>query len=230
MSKAKNGTATEGQAVIRILIADDHAVVRDGLRMLLEAAPDMAVVGEAEDGQVALARTGELRPDILLLDLTMPNTGGLEVLRKIRESSPQTQVVVLTMHDDQGYLREALAAGASGYVLKRAAHADLLEAIRIVHRGGTYLHPAHTKLLVESVVGRHGAQAPSQLAPALSPREKEILRLTALGYTSQQAATMLYLSVKTVETYRARMMAKLGLQNRAELVRYAMRQGLLKEE
>jgi two-component system response regulator NreC len=137
---------------------------------------------------------------------------------------------MLTMHDDEGYLREALAAGSSGYVLKRAADIELLSAIRAVYRGGTYLHAVHTKVLFEDGTGKQRPQAADEPESPLSPREEEVLRLVALGYTNQQAADMLYLSVKTVETYRARLMAKLGLRNRAELVRYALQRGLLEEE
>jgi DNA-binding NarL/FixJ family response regulator len=208
---------------------DDHAVLRAGLRLLLDAEPDMEVVGEAGDGAEALAHTLELAPDVVLLDVTMPHMGGLEALRRIREASPQTRVLVLTMHDDEGYLREALAAGSSGYVLKRAADIELLSAIRAVHWGGTYLHAEHAGVLFENGADRPRTQAAAEAEPRLSPREDEVLHLVALGYTNQQAADMLHLSVKTVETYRARLMAKLGLRNRAELVRYALRRGLLEE-
>lgn len=214
---------------IRILIADDHAVLRAGLRMLLDAEPDIKVVGEAANGAEALERTQQLIPDIVLLDVTMPNQGGLEVIRQIRDASSQTRVLILTMHDDEGYLREALAAGSSGYVLKRAADIELLTAIRTAYQGGTYLHAAHTRVLFEDKTDQQ-AQVDEGSKPQLSPREEEVLRLVALGYTNQQAADMLYLSIKTVETYRARLMTKLNLPNRAALVRYALQQGLLNEE
>ena len=219
-----------GGPSIRILIVDDHAVLRAGLRMLLDAEPDMEVVGEAGDGAEALDRISELVPDVVLLDLTMPDMDGLEVLRRIRDGSPQTRVLILTMHDDEGYLREALTAGSSGYVLKRAADVELLSAIRAVYRGGTYLHAAHTKVLFEDRTEQQGSQPAEGPVPRLSPREQEVFRLIVLGYTNQQAADRLYLSVKTVETYRARLMAKLGLRNRAELVRYALQRGLLEDE
>ncbi len=212
---------------IRILIVDDHAVLRAGLRMLVDAESDMEVVGEAGDGAEALARTVALAPDVVLLDISMPQLGGLEVLPKIREESADTRVLILTMHDDETYLRKALAAGASGYVLKRAADVELLSAIRAVYGGGTYLHAAHTKVLLQGESNEQRTQASADHEDQLSPREEEILRLIALGYTNQQAADKLYLSVKTVETYRARLMAKLGLQNRAELVRHAMQRGFL---
>jgi len=230
MADDRKNDATSDQPPIRILIVDDHAVLRAGLRMLLEAEPDIEVVGEAGDGAEALKRILELAPDVVLLDVTMPDMDGLEVLRQGRDSSPRTRVLMLTMHDDEGYLREALAAGSSGYVLKRAADIELLSAIRAVHRGGTYLHAAHTKVLFEDRAGQQRTQAPAEPESRLSSREEEILRLVALGHTNQQAADRLYLSVKTVETYRARLMAKLGLRNRAELVRYALQRGLLAEE
>ncbi len=215
---------------IRVLIADDHAVLRAGLRMLLDAEPDIEVVGEARDGAEVLARVRDLRPDVLLLDVAMPRLGGLEALPRIREAAPETRVLMLTMYEDEEYLREALRSGAAGYVLKRAAAGELLSAIRTVYHGGVYLHSEHARRLLEDLVDRHARPEPSEEGPPLSPREREVLRLIALGYTNQQAADMLYLSVKTVETYRARAMAKLGLHSRAELVRYALQQGWLEEE
>jgi DNA-binding NarL/FixJ family response regulator len=224
------GEELEPSSPIRILIADDHAVLRAGLRMLLDAEPDMQVIGEAADGTMALARVHELTPDVVLLDVTMPRMGGLETLRQIQDTSPQTRVLILTMHDDESYLREALAAGAAGYVLKRAADIELLSAIRAVYRGGTYLHAAHTKVLFENRTSQRRPPAVTESEPHLSPREEQVLRLVALGYTSRQAADKLHLSAKTVETYRGRLMVKLNLRNRAELVRYALRRGLLEEE
>ena len=212
---------------IRVLIADDHAVLRAGLRMLLDAEADIEVIGEAGDGAEALAKIQKLAPDVALLDITMPGMGGLEALRKIHEGSTHTRVLILTMHDDEGYLRDALRAGAAGYVLKQAADTELISAIRAVHDGGTYLHPAHTRLLLEGMIDREKAESLRNSASPLSAREEEVLRLVALGHTNQQVADTLYLSVKTVETYRARLMAKLGLQTRADLVRYAMQKGLL---
>ena len=229
VGSSQSGQISRRQS-IRILIVDDHAVLRAGLRMLLNAEPDMVVVGEAEDGTKALEQVLECVPDVVLLDVTMPNMDGLEVLRQIRDRFPQTRVLILTMHDDEGYLREALAAGSSGYVLKRAADIELLSAIRAVFQNGTYLHAAHTKVLFEDGAGQQRIPASEEPEPRLSPREEEVLRLVALGYTNQQAADMLYLSVKTVETYRGRLMAKLGVRNRAELVRYALQRGMLEEE
>jgi two-component system response regulator NreC len=230
MEDQERNDQLEGNQPIRILIADDHAVLRAGLRLLLDAEPDMEVVGEAGNGIEALRRARELRPDILLLDVTMPQMGGLDVLRELRDTLPGTRVLVLTMHDDEGYLREVLAAGGAGYVLKRAADVELLTAIRAIQQGGTYLHAAHTKVLFEDATDQPPPETEERLEDRLSPREIQILRLTALGYTSREAADKLHLSPKTVDTYRARVMAKLELDSRIDLVRYALEKGLLEEE
>ena len=224
---------------IRVLLADDHAVLRAGLRMLLDAQPDMAVVGEAGNAEQVAALDADLRPDVVLMDLTLParpgalNTApsGLEAIRHIKARRPEARVLALTMHDDEGYLRAVLAAGGAGYVLKRAADTELLSAIRAVWQGGAYLHPEHARLLL-------GATPPTPPSPGaadatyelLSPREQQVLRLIALGHTNQQVADRLGLSVKTVETYKSRLMTKLGLAGRAALVRYALQQGLLEQQ
>jgi len=216
---------------IRLLLADDHAVLRAGLRALLQAEPDMEIVAEAEDGQQALHKAHETEPDVVLMDLAMPKVGGLPATRRLKEELPEVKVLVLTMYDDETYLRETLEAGASGYVLKRAVDTELLSAIRAVHRGEVFLYPSLTRVLVEELMrkgkGRKKERAGYDL---LSQRERQVLMLVAQGYTNQQIADNLFLSVKTVETYRARMMEKLGLRNRAELVRYALRHGLLSAE
>lgn len=230
MAASRNGDTDTAESAIHIVIVDDHAVLRAGLRLLLDAEPDMMVVGEAGDGTEALARIRDLAPDIALLDLTMPGMAGLDVLRQIRQSCAHTRVLILTMHDDESYLREALSAGCSGYVLKRAADIELLSAIRAVHRGGTYLHAAHTRVLFEQRTNRTIGRTRARPEAHLSSREQQVLQLIALGHTNQQAADKLYLSVKTVETYRARLMAKLGLHHRADLVRYALERQMLNGE
>lgn len=214
---------------IRVLIADDHAVLRAGLRMLLDAQPDMAVVGEAGDGREAIDRASALQPDVILLDLTMPNLGGLAALPQLRDAAPQARVLILTMHDDESYLRQVLAAGAAGYVLKKAADTELLSAIRVVHRGDVYLYPSLTRTLLDSLLGREAKATTPSRDPeeTLSEREQAVLRLVALGHTNQEIADKLFLSVKTVETYRARAMDKLGLRSRAALVRFAVEHGWL---
>jgi two-component system response regulator NreC len=212
---------------IRILIADDHAVLRAGLRMLIAAQPDMEVVAEAADGQEALRKAVETRPDVVIMDLTMPGSGGIQAIERIRQEVAGTRVLVLTMHDVPAYLRSALAAGASGYVVKRAADAELLSAIRNVHRGRTVLDPTLAVMLVRGGLRKSETPAPPRgSADLLSPREREVLELVAQGYTNQQMADRLGLSVKTVETYRSRLVEKLGLQSRADLVRYALDSGL----
>jgi DNA-binding NarL/FixJ family response regulator len=210
---------------IRILIADDHAVLRTGLRMLIGSQRDLEVVGEASDGDEAVRKAAALRPDVALVDISMPGSGGIKAIERIRQATPATRVLVLTMHDVPAYLRAALAAGAAGYVVKRAADSDLLAAIREVHRGRTVLDPALAARVVQGGLRRRGTAGPSPTAP-LSQREQEVLELVAQGYTNQQIADHLGLSVKTVETYRARLVEKLGLQSRAELVRYALDSGL----
>ncbi len=211
----------------RILLADDHSVLRAGLKMLLNAQDDMVVVGEATNGQEALAAAHRYAPDVLLLDLTMPQTDGFEVLRQLRRERPDVRVLILTMHEEEGYLRRALEAGAAGYCPKSAADAELLAAIRAVMRGNVYIHPSHTKILLDKMLPT--ANQTSTASAELSERESAVLKLVALGHTNQEIAEQLALSVKTVESYRARGMEKLGLTSRAALVRYALQRGWMKE-
>ena len=221
---------------IRVLIVDDHAILRSGLRMLLDAQSDIVVVGEAETAEQAVALDAELKPDVVLMDLTLPSLpgspatapSGLEAIHRIKAGRPEARVLALTMHDDEGYLRAVLEAGGAGYVLKRAADSELLSAIRAVWQGGTYLHPEHARLLLGGTPAAEPAVDDSY--EQLSPREQQVLRLIAQGHTSQQVADMLGLSVKTVETYKSRLMAKLDLAGRAALVRYALRRGLMDEQ
>jgi two-component system, NarL family, response regulator NreC len=210
---------------IRVLLADDHAVLRSGLKLLLNGRSDMTVVGEAADGVVLLDLIQETNPDIILLDLTMPRLGGLDVLPLLRQRAPQARVLILTMHDDESYLRQALAAGASGYVLKQAADVELISAIQAVKRGDVYVHSAMTRALLDEVVPNQavgsGDEALDRWA-SLSDREQDVLRMVALGHTNREIGDALSLSVKTIDTYRARGMEKLGLSSRAALVRFAL--------
>jgi two-component system response regulator NreC len=212
---------------IRVLIADDHAVLRAGLRVLIGAQADMEVVAEAADGDEALRKTVETRPDVALVDITMPGRGGIQAIERIRQGCPATRVLVLTMHDVPAYLRSALAAGAAGYVVKRAADSELISAIRGVHRGRTVLDSSLAVMVVQGAIAKRvGGGQPVGSASLLSPREREVLDLVAQGYTNQQIADRLGLSIKTVETYRSRLVEKLGLRSRADLVRYAVDSGL----
>jgi DNA-binding NarL/FixJ family response regulator len=217
-------------AKIRVLIVDDHAIVRAGLRLLINNQPDMEVVGEAADGHEALRQAREANPDVLTLDLTMPGGGGLNALERLRQACPQTRVLVLTMHEDPSYLRAALAAGATGYVAKSAVDSDLHAAIRSVAQGRTFVTMNLSERGTHQVLadwGTRTASAPRAPVQLLSPREQEVLKLLAQGYTNQEVGTRLCLSVKTIETYRARIMDKLGLRSRADLTRYALEMDLL---
>jgi two-component system, NarL family, response regulator NreC len=210
---------------IRILIADDHALVRAGLRAMVDAEPDLEVVGEAGDAAETLRLATVLQPDLVLLDITMPQQSGIVTAQQLKEAHPSLVVVFLTMHEDEGLLHEALRAGAAGYVIKRAEAAELLQAIRAASRGDIYVHPAMTRgLLRQPVTPRQGRGTP---APALTPRELEVLRLLARGNTNRQIAGLLGLSVRTVESHRANLMGKLALVSRVELVDYAEEHGLV---
>ncbi len=215
---------------IRVLLADDHAVLRAGLRLMLSGQAGLEIVGEAATGAETIALAEHLQPDIILLDLSMPALGGLEALPVLRRVAPRARVLVLTMHDDPHYLRQALHRGASGYVLKKAADTELLAAVRAVLRGEIYVHPALTRSLVEDLLPDAPAASNASAWEALSDREQDVLRRVALGYTSAEIAEQLNLSAKTVETYRARGMEKLGLRNRAALVRFALHHGLVTPE
>jgi two-component system response regulator NreC len=213
---------------IRILIVDDHPVVRAGLRTLLSGQPDMEVVGEASDGAAAVEQAVELMPDVVVMDITMEGVGGIEAARDIRRCAPQTKVLILTIHKSVEYLRRALEAGATGYVLKQAADTELAVAIRVVHRGEIFVYPVFTRVLLGDLAQDKDAErSEPDSYDLLSPREKEVLRLVALGYTNRQIADQLFLSIKTVGTYRGRLMTKLDLRSRPALVRYALERGLL---
>jgi two-component system response regulator NreC len=215
---------------IRLLVVDDHPVVRAGLRTLLGAQSDMQVVGEAQDGTSAVAYALELEPDVVVMDIAMDNMNGLEATQKILQQLPQVKVLVLTMHENEEYLRQMLEAGATGYVLKQAVDTELAVAIRAVHRGEVFLYPSFTRVLLSDLVQNQESESSTTNRDGyerLSQREREVLRLVALGYTNRQIADRLFLSVKTVETYRARVMEKLNLRSRSALVRYALSRGLL---
>jgi DNA-binding NarL/FixJ family response regulator len=215
-------------STITILLADDHAVLRAGLRLLINAQADMRVVGEAADGREALDQAARLQPDLVLLDLSMPAASGLEILPAMRRAAPGARVLVLTMHDDESHLRHALRAGAAGYVLKKAADSELLSAIRTAMRGEVYVHPSLTRALVSPLLPP--AMLPADPWADLSEREQAVLILVARGHTAAEIAERLSLSPKTVETYRARGLEKLGLRSRAALVQFALAHNLLRDD
>ena len=214
---------------IRLLVADDHGVLRAGLRSLLNAEPDMEVVGEAADGAEAVRRVQESRPDVVLMDIGMPGTSGLEATRQIRELNLPCKVLILTVHPEEEYLVRVLRAGALGYVRKESADTDLLEAIRTVHKGGAFLYPHAMRTLLTEFVHRAGPDE-LQTYELLSERERQVLLMTAEGLTNQEIGKRLSISSKTVDTYRSRIMDKLNLRRRSELVNLALRLRLLPEE
>jgi two-component system response regulator NreC len=211
--------------VIRLLIVDDHQLVRSGLRRLLEGEEDLTVEDEAGTAADAVRLARLHKPDVILLDVVMPGGSGLDAIPEIREAAPEAKIVALSMQDDPSYVRQAFAAGASGYVLKEAADDDLLAAVHEVAAGGNYVDPQ----LGARLAAADSAAAAASAEDPLSDREREVLRLLALGHTNQEIASQLYLSVRTAETHRARIMQKLGLETRAELVRHAIDRGLLAE-
>lgn len=205
---------------IRVVLADDHQILVDGLRRLIDATPDMRVVATANDAPSALAAVQRELPDVLVLDLSMPAGGGLEVARRVREIGIPTKIVVLTMWAEERYILEAVRLGVAGYVLKRSADRDLIEAIRAVARGEAYLTPVAVRLLLST-------QSGEPESPALSPREREVLRLTARGFSNLEIGERLFVSPKTIDTYRSRIMSKLDIHRRSELVDYALTHGLM---
>jgi two-component system response regulator NreC len=212
---------------IRVLLADDHTLIRAGLRMVVGAQPDLAVVGEASDGREAVAMAEKLKPDVAVMDIGMPSLNGIEAARQIRAALPDTQVVMLSMHSDEGYVLRALKAGAKAYLLKDSAEADLAQAIRAAAAGKSFFSPAVGQVLLQDymrTLQRTGAEDSYEL---LSPREREILQLVAEGKSSKDIANLLTLSVYTVETHRARVMQKLNLRGIPELILYAVRKGII---
>ncbi|BDG61083.1 response regulator [Caldinitratiruptor microaerophilus] len=235
---------------IKVLLVDDHAILREGIRSLLSSAPDIEVVGEAEDGQQAIEKVEQLAPDVVLMDVAMPRMNGIEATRAIKAAHPDLPVLILSMHDSEEYILPILKAGASGYVLKRAAAQELVSALRAAVQGHTILHPDVAKRVMESIgstgggagaAGRAGAGAPGGAAgagrapghPALAPlteREREVLTLIAQGLTNQEIAQRLFISIKTVQAHRANIMEKLDLHDAVELTKFAIKTGLVQLE
>ena len=211
---------------IRVLLADDHTILRDGIRSLIEDEPDMEVIGEAEDGITVVKLADSLKPDVILMDLAMPLLNGLEATRQIRKNQPGAKILILTMHENEEYIRQVLAAGAMGYILKDAAARELLGAIRSVHKGEVVLSPAITRLIVTDYLrwGDLSAQEPSD---GLTDRERQILQLIAEGYTNKQIADILSISIKTVQAHRLNLMKKLDLHDRGELIKYAIQKKII---
>jgi len=215
---------------LRIFLVDDHPIVRKGLKALIVEQSDMEVVGEAGDGETALSQVRELQPDVMILDFTLPDMNGFQVVERVKQICPGINVLVLTIHEASGYLRQMFQVGASGYLLKRTAGEELAQALRIVAAGGAYLDPTLAGRMVSTLVNQGAAKSKSLISGSkLSDREREVLKLIALGYSNKEIASQLDLSAKTIETYKARLIEKLGLSSRSELVRYALNQGWLQD-
>ncbi len=214
---------------IRILLADDHTILRAGLKMMLNAQPDMEVVGEAQDGRQAIQEAQRLQPDIVLMDITMPDINGIEATRQIKRLLPDVRILVLTMHEHDEYVFQALRAGASGYMLKEAADTELITALHVIKSGQFYLSPTAQSVVVGDYLQRVRTGEERDSYSSLTEREREILKLVAEGNTNNQIAERLIISPKTVDTHRTHIMDKLNLHSRAELVKYAMRRGLLED-
>jgi two-component system, NarL family, response regulator NreC len=219
-----------GGAKLRVLLADDHAVLREGLAMLIAGQPDMAVVAQAENGREAVRLACDEHPDVAVLDVSMPEMGGAEAAEAIRERCPDVRVLALTRHADHAYVRRLLHAGASGYVLKKGAADALINAIRVVARGGTYVEPQLAGALLQRTFGRSTAEASGSGGVMLSAREEEVLRSIAWGRSNKEIAAELGLSIKTVESYKAVALEKLQLRNRSDIVRYAVTRGWLSQD
>jgi two-component system response regulator NreC len=214
-----------------VVVADDHAILRAGLRMLINAQADMTVISEAQDGIEAVAAVQRTKPDVAILDVTMPGSGGLDAIKEIVARSRSTRILLLTMHEEPAYLRTALSAGASGYVLKKSVDADLLTAIRAVYKGRTYVDSELAEVLVRDAISPNASDRDGSAARSLlSDRELQVLKLVAEGFSSREVAEQIFVSTKTVETYRSRFAEKLGLKSRAQIVQYALNLGLLSSE
>ncbi len=220
-------SAVQSPSTIRILIAEDHAIVREGIRLILEAEPDFDVVGEAKDGRAAVELAQKLAPDVVIMDISMPQMTGIDATPQIRRLCPNTRVLILTMHEEESYVFQLLRAGASGYVLKRAAAQDLVEAVRSASRGEAFLYPSVARNVVKDYLNRLQYGEGRDRYDGLTDREREILVLVADGLTNAQIAERLRISVKTIQTHRAHIMEKLDLHDRSLLVRYAVRKGLI---
>jgi two-component system response regulator NreC len=228
-SSQAHGQAQRTGTKIRVLLADDHTILRAGLKMMLNAQPDIEVVGEASDGKQAVAEAQRLQPDVILMDITMPDWNGIEATRQVKRLQPDVRVLVLTMHENEEYLFQVLRAGASGYMLKEVADTELISAIRIVNAGSFYLSSSAQSMMVGDYLQRVRTGEERDSYSDLTEREREILKLVAEGYTNNQIAERLFISPKTVDTHRTHIMDKLNLHSRAELVKYAMRRGLLED-
>lgn len=213
---------------LRILVADDHGIVREGLRTLIEAQPDMLVVGEVSDGLAVLPEAEASQPDVVIMDISMPLLNGVRATQQLKAALPSVKVVALSAHEDKSYLRDMLEAGATGYVLKRALGIDLIQAIHVVAAGGVYLDTALAGTVIETLTQPQHTQTPA--SAVLSAREERVVRLIAEGYTTKEIAAHLKVSIKTVDTYKTRAMEKLGLDSRVALVRYALHRGWLQPE
>ena len=214
---------------LRIFLAEDHETIRDGLKLLVNSQPDMEIIGEADNGRAAVQLAQQLLPDVVVMDVSMPELNGLQATKKLTQKCPQVKVLALTRHTDEGYLQQLLQAGASGYVLKQSKSAELLRAIRFIAAGQTYLDPAITEKAITQI--RVGGRVARGAAPdaSLSEREAEVLRLIAWGYVNKEVAARLSLSIKTVEVHKASGMRKMGMKSRVDIVRYALLQGWLQD-
>ena len=213
--------------IVRVLLAEDHTIVRKGLRSLLDSEAGIEVIGEAEDGREAIEKVGQLHPDVVLMDITMPGLNGLEATRQIKKRFPEVKVVILTMHATEEYVFQILRAGASGYVVKQAAPTELLSAIHAACRGESFLSPAISRTVIEEYIRQAEAMAGEDSYDQLTPREREVLQLIAEGHSNREVAELLHISVKTVETHRAHLMNKLDIHSTAELTQYAIRKGVI---
>jgi len=215
---------------ITLLLVEDHTIVRQGLRSLLEQSDDIKVIAEAEDGREAVKKTGQLNPDVVLMDISMPNLNGIEATRQIKKKYPDIKVLILTMHTTKEYIFQILFAGASGYLIKKSAHQELLSAVRAVHRGDYYLSPLVSKKVVDEYIEKTKETDVQDRFEKLTIREREVLQLIGEGRSNKEIANLLYLSMKTVETHKAHLMEKLDIHTTAGLIKYAIQKGIISKE